>query len=97
MTMKNYDSIFSAWDGEDLVGVVCVMDDGLINAYVHYLLVKPEYRLKGIGKQLAERVKNHYKDYLHIVIIANDSELRFYEYCGFEKLQNSTPMHVINR
>lgn len=75
--MKNYDSIFSAWDGEDLVGVVCVMDDGLINAYVHYLLVKPEYRLKGIGKQLVERVKNHYKDYLHILLLLMIANLGF--------------------
>jgi hypothetical protein len=41
--MKNFATVFSAWDGEKLAGMVCAMDDGVMNAYVHYLLVDPEY------------------------------------------------------
>lgn len=85
---------FSAWDEDRLVGMICAMDDGIMNAYVHYLLVHPDYQLKGIGKELVERVKNHYKDYMRIVVIAYDLEAKFYEYCGFEKAEDASPMFI---
>jgi GNAT superfamily N-acetyltransferase len=83
IAMKNFDTVFSAWDGDRLVGMICAMDDGIMNAYVHYLLVKPDYQLKGIGRELVERVKSHYKDYLRIVVICLMENVKFYEYCGF--------------
>lgn len=43
IVMKNFNTVFSAYDGDKLVGMVCAMDDGIMNAYVHYLLVNPEY------------------------------------------------------
>ena len=94
IAMKNFDTVYSAWDGEDLVGMICVMDDGIMNAYVHYLLVKPDYQLKGIGRELVERVKSHYKDYLRIVVVAYDEEAEFYELCGFEKSEDSGVMFI---
>ena len=39
VAMKNFKTVFSAWDEEKLVGMICVMDDGIMNAYVHYLLI----------------------------------------------------------
>ncbi len=92
--MKNFKTVYSAWHEDKLVGMICVMDDGIMNAYVHYLLVHPDYQLKRIGKELVTRVKNHYKDYLRIVVIAYDDEARFYEYCGFEKSVDSSPMLI---
>jgi GNAT superfamily N-acetyltransferase len=94
IAMKNFETVYSAWDGEKLVGLVCAMDDGIMNAYVHYLLVHPDYQLKGIGKQLVERIKNHYKDYMRIVVVAYDAEMKFYEYCGFEKSDDASPMFI---
>ena len=43
IAMKNFNTVYSAWDGTKLVGMICVMDDGIMNAYVHYLLVDPDY------------------------------------------------------
>jgi GNAT superfamily N-acetyltransferase len=94
IAMKNFETVYSAWDGDRLVGLVCAMDDGIMNAYVHYLLVHPDYQLKGIGKQLVERIKNHYKDYMRIVVVAYDAEMKFYEYCGFEKSDDASPMFI---
>ena len=54
--MKNFDTVFSAWDGGRLVGMICAMDDGVMNAYIHYLLVEPEYQGKGVGRTLVEMV-----------------------------------------
>ena len=94
ISMRNFETVFSAWDGDELVGMVCAMDDGIMNAYVHYLLVRPEYQLKGIGKALLQKIKDHYKDYMRIVVVAYDDEVKFYEYCGFEKADDASPMFI---
>ena len=67
MAMANSDTVFSAWDGDTLIGLINVLDDGVMNAYVHYLLVNPEYQGHGVGKKLLQMVKESYQDYLKIV------------------------------
>ncbi len=94
VAMRNFQTVFSAWDGDRLVGMVCAMDDGIMNAYVHYLLVDPAYQGRGIGRELVARVKEKYRDYLRIAVIAYDKETRFYEACGFKKSVDSSPMFI---
>ena len=94
VAMKNFKTVFSAWDEEKLVGMICVMDDGIMNAYVHYLLVNPVYHGKTIGRTLVEMVKEKYKDYLRVAVIAYDNEVHFYENCGFEKSKDASPMFI---
>ena len=94
LAMKNYETVYSAWDKDKLVGMVCVMDDGIMTAYVHYLLVDPEYQGKGIGKALTLMVKEKYSDYLRIVLVSYDKETGFYESCGFKKSEGSSPMYI---
>lgn len=92
--MKNFKTVYSAWDGESLVGMICVMDDGIMTAYVHYLLVNPKYQGAKIGRTLVDMVKRKYRDYLRIAVIAYDSEAHFYENCGFQKSNNASPMFI---
>ena len=92
--MQNFSTVFSAWDGDRLVGMVCAMDDGVMNAYVHYLLVDPAYHGQTIGRTLVDKIKTRYKDFLRIAVIAYDDELPFYERCGFVKSENASPMFI---
>lgn len=94
IAMKNFKTVISAWDGDKLVGMICAMDDGIMNAYVHYLLVRPEYQSKSIGRELVERVKEIYKDYLRVVVVAYNEDLAFYEHCGFKKADDASPMFI---
>lgn len=94
VAMKNFKTVISAWDGEKLVGMICAMDDGIMNAYVHYLLVRPEYQGKSIGRELVERVKEIYKDYLRVVVVAYNEELAFYKHCDFKKADDASPMFI---
>lgn len=94
IAMRNYNTVYTAWDGDRLVGLVSVMDDGVMTAYIHYLLVDPEYQNLGIGRQLVEMVKNKYKDYLRIAIISYNDGIRFYESCGFKKTDHACPMYI---
>ncbi len=74
--------------------MVCAMDDGIMTAYVHYLLVNPEYQGRRIGRELVRMVKEKYAGYLRIAVVAYDSELAFYENCGFKKSDDSSPMFI---
>lgn len=94
VAMRNYGTVFSAWDDNKLVGLICAMDDGIMNAYVHYLLVDPDCQGQGIGRRLVDMVKEKYKDYMRIVVVAYDNEQRFYENCGFEKKADASEMCI---
>ena len=94
VSMQNFQTVYSAWDGNKLVGMICAMDDGIMNAYVHYLLVNPANHGNTIGRTLVEMVKDKYKDYLRGAVIAYDNEAHFYENCGFEKSKDASPMFI---
>ena len=38
--LQNYGAVLTAWEGEELIGLIAAMDDGFLTAYVHYLLVR---------------------------------------------------------
>lgn len=92
--MKNFEKVFTAWDNDKLIGLICAMDDGIMTAYIHYLLVRPEYHHQGIGQKLVSMMKEEYKDYLRIVIVAYNNEVGFYESCGFKKADDASPMFI---
>ena len=92
--MKGFSTVFSAWDEDRPIGMVCAMDDGAMNAYVHYLLVDPDYQGRTVGRTLVDMVKEKYRDYLRIAVIAYDEERSFYENCGFVKSADASPMFI---
>ena len=94
IAMKNFKTVYTAWDDNKLIGLICAMDDGIMNAYIHYLLVNPSYHHLGIGKELVSRMKKKYEDYLRVIIVAYDDEIGFYETCGFSQAKDSSPMFI---
>ena len=94
IAMRNFKTVYSAWDGEKLIGMICAMDGGVMNAYIHYLLVNPDYHGKTVGRTLVSMMREHYKDYLRVAVIAYDDELHFYEQCGFVKSEAASPMFI---
>ncbi len=83
--LDNSETVFTAWDGEKLVGLVNAIDDSELTAYVHYLCVNPEYQGQGIGKNLLHKIKEKYKEYLYIILIAENEQLvKYYSQNGFE-------------
>lgn len=92
--MKNYETVYSAWDDGKLVGMICAMDDGVMTAYVHYLLVNPDYQGMKIGRTLVNMLKDKYCEYLKIAMIAYEDKIGFYQSCGFEKSNDGSPMYI---
>ena len=96
--LGNCETVITAWDKERLVGLINAMDDGELTAYVHYLLIDPDYQGKGIGTQLLAQVKEKYKDYLCIALSAENPPLvNYYENLGFEKAEGATYMRILNK
>lgn len=55
--LQHSDTVISAWDGGHLVGLVRVLDDTEMVAYMHWVLVDPAYHGQHIGSHLVELVK----------------------------------------
>lgn len=49
---KNSMWVFTVWHKEDIIGMVRVVSDGVMTATIQDLIVKQQYRGKGIGKNL---------------------------------------------
>ena len=87
-------SVFTAWDNSTLVGLINVLSDGHMAAYIHYLLVRPEYQSKGIGQALIAQMTEAYSDVAVKVLISYESAAGFYERCGFDKGADKSPMFL---
>ncbi|NDV68739.1 GNAT family N-acetyltransferase [Dysgonomonas sp. 25] len=95
VAMRNAGAVFTAWDGDKLVGLIMALDDSIMTAYVHYLLIHPDYQHKHIGKELVGMVTEKYKDYLRVVLIAYEKEVGFYERTGFKTAgDDKVPMFI---
>lgn len=77
--------VLTAWDGDRLVGLVRGLDDGGMTAFLHYLLVSPDYQHQGIASQLVGHAKEHYRSYFYINVMSEEScNATFYQRHGFE-------------
>ena len=94
IAMKNSDTVFTAWENDKLIGLINALDDGIMTAYVHYLLINPKYQGKGIGKELVQMLTEKYKDYLRIIVVAYENEIEFYNKCGFVVGEDKSPMFI---
>lgn len=94
---RNTGIVVSAWKGNSLIGLADALDDGELIAYIHYLLIKPEYQKQGIGRKLLQMVKEHYKNYLYRIVISEEQKnVEFYEKCGFTAMDMAVPLHILN-
>lgn len=92
------DTVLSAWDGERLVGLARVIDDGEMLAYMHWVLVSPECHGLGIGGHLVEMVRERYRDYLFLEVMPEERRnAPFYQRHGFTLMEGAAAMQIVNR
>ena len=95
--LMNSSTVISAWDGDRLVGLIRVLDDSELVAYMHYVLVHPDYHGQGIAGHMVELVKEKYKDYLYIELMPEERKNAvFYEKHGFQIMQDGVAMQLCN-
>ena len=94
---KKAGTVISAWEDNKLVGLIEVLDDKELTAYIHYLLVHPSCQNRGIGTSLIKRVKQIYKDYLYLIVICeNKNTVSFYEKQDFSEAEGTTALQIIH-
>jgi len=91
--IENGDIILGAFD-PGLVGIISVTRDSKLKRYhkalLHGMFVKPEYRGKGVGKDLFEKVLNMAKEIpgleeIHLIVnIKNKNACDLYQKFGFK-------------
>ena len=95
--IDNSSHIITAWDNDNLVGLIRSMDDNIYSASIDLLLVKKEYQGQGIGTALIEKMKENIK---HIKFISvspdNIKDFKLYQRCGFVFVNNSGQLQLHN-
>lgn len=76
------------------VGIVRVLTDMLIDAYITDVIVNPDFQGRGLGRQLMDKTLEYLKNNsmenvkLACSLYANPGKESFYERFGFQKLPN---------
>lgn len=94
IAMQNSSTVYTAWAEDKLIGLINVLDDSIMTAYIHYLLVNPKFQGQGIGRNLINYIKTKYKDYLRILLVAYENETSFYQNVGFKVGDGKVPMFI---
>ena len=90
-------TVITARDGGRLVGLCGVSDDSEQVAYLHYVLVDPEYHGHGIAGRMIEMVKEKYRNFLYLEVMPEESRnAAFYERFGFRVMQDGVAMQICN-
>ena len=93
----HFSTVITAWDGERLVGLVRLIDDSELMAYMQYVLVNPAYHGRGIAGNMIKMVKEKYRNYLYIEIMPEESKnASFYEKYGFQTMPDGVAMQLCN-
>lgn len=95
--LKNSSTVITAWDGNKLIGLVRVLDDSEMVAYMHYVLVNPDYQGQKIAATMIGMIKEKYKEYLYLEIMPEESKnAAFYQKFGFEIMEDGVAMQLSN-
>src|SRR5690625_1271816 len=90
--------VISAWNGEELVGLIRIVGDGITIIYIQDILVLNAYQNQGIATQLMEQILQKYKHVRQKVLLTEDAPnvRHFYEKNGFQSCDKGTLVAFAN-
>jgi len=92
--LSNTTFVVSARDSiGKLIGLARVFSDGVIHTTIADIVIHPDYRQRGIGKKIMEKIKERYGK-TGIFIEAFQRNKKFFENCGYKQKDN---MVVLSR
>lgn len=93
----NSSTVLTAWDSGQLVGLIRVLDDSEMVAYIHYVLVRPSHQGMGIAGEMMKRVKIKYQSYLYLEVMPEERKnASFYQKHGFKVMEDGVAMQLCN-
>lgn len=81
-SFENSRTVVLAWMGEEVVGTVRALSDGVCNAYVVDVWTDSRYRRRGIARGMMERLLEQLPGQ-HVYLFTDDAQ-PFYEKLGFQ-------------
>ncbi|MGT2755153.1 GNAT family N-acetyltransferase [Streptococcus ovis] len=81
--------VLVAYDGQDVVGLLRAVGDGVSILFIQDILVLPSYQRQGIGRQLMDDVLEKYKNVYQLHLLTDQSEkiAAFYRALGFQPVE----------
>ena len=85
--LKKSSKVIIAMDDNtnQVVGFITAISDGVLSAYIPFLEVLPEYKNKGIGKELVNRMLKELDDIYMIDLCCDDDLVPYYDKFGMTK------------
>ncbi|KOP80843.1 acetyltransferase [Lysinibacillus sp. FJAT-14745] len=85
--LKNSSKVIIAIEenSNKVVGFVTAISDGVLSAYIPFLEVLPEYKNKGIGKELVKQMLKELDDIYMVDLCCDDDLVPYYEKFGMIK------------
>jgi N-acetylglutamate synthase-like GNAT family acetyltransferase len=83
--------VISVWDGQRLIGFARTTSDGIYRATIWDVVIHPEYRGGGLGRQLVQTLLAHpHVRRVERVYLMTTNHQRFYEKIGFHSNSSTT-------
>lgn len=84
-SLNRLHSYYTARSGDDLIGYLSVISDGVADSFIVDLMVKPEFQHQGIATKMILAAAKHIKDQgIRCMQVVFDPSLEeFYAKCGF--------------
>ncbi len=96
IAIANSYPIISVWDHEELIGFARATSDGIYRAMVWDVVIHPDYRGQGLGRQLVQTLLAHpHMNQVERIYLTTTHQQRFYEHIGF--VHNSSTTMVLNQ
>lgn len=100
--IKNSLFFITAYDRNEIIGMIQVVGDGILSFYLQYLIVIPKYRNQGIGRKLVEQALHKIEELANtdamIALFTSAKNRPFYQKLGFIERpnENQGPAMVYN-
>lgn len=84
--------VISAWNDDELIGLIRIVGDGLTIMYIQDILVLQAFQNQGIATQLMQQALQKYNDVRQKVLLTEEAaDVRhFYEKNGFQSCDNGS-------
>jgi len=79
--------VWIAREGEEVVGFVTALDDGVLCAFIPLLEVRPDRQGRGIGTELLCRMQETLADRYAVDAVCDEELVPFYERLGFRAMR----------
>lgn len=85
--INNSLKLLTAWDDNELVGLIRVIGDGYTIIYIQDILILKSYQGQSIGSRLLKLILERYKSIRQIVLMTDQTEktINFYQKNGMVK------------